>query len=191
MTLPVFKFSDNEYTGDNVILDQELFNQILRQDIVHKVMVFNREYNRKTFKWVKSKGDVSGSNRKPFQQKKTGRSPQGDIRAPHMYHGGRAHGARPRSFYFPLNKKIRLLGLKIMLTSKFLENKIIVVDSDNTDGRKFKECFNYLREQKTLFITKSSDADKYEEHGVEYIYHMTPDVIYLNLENKCYASPIY
>jgi large subunit ribosomal protein L4 len=177
MTLPVFKFSSNEYTGDNVILDHDIFNQILRQDIVHRVMNFNKEYNRKTFKWVRSKGDVSGSNRKPFQQKKTGRAPQGDIRAPNLYHGGRAHGARPRTFYYPLNKKVRLLGLKIMLTSKFLENKIIVVDSDDTEGRKLENCFSFLREQKSIFMTKSKDAGKYEESGLDYLIHLTPDKV--------------
>ena len=70
-------------------------------------MLFNKEYNRKSTKWVRSKGDVSGSNKKPFAQKKSGRAPQGDKRAPHLYHGGRAHGAKPREFYFPLNKKIK------------------------------------------------------------------------------------
>ena len=183
MTLPVFKFSNNEYTGDNVVLDQEIFNQILRQDIVHRVMIYNREYHRKTFKWVRSKGDVAGSNKKPFQQKKTGRAPQGDKRAPNLYHGGRAHGARPRTFYFPLNKKVRLLGLKVMLTSKFLENKIIVVDSDDTEGRKLESCFAFLKEQKSLFVTKAADAGKYEETGMTYINHLTPIVKYSNIAN--------
>ena len=57
-----------------------------------------------------TKGEISGSGKKPFRQKKTGRAPQGDKRAPHLYHGGHNFGARPREFYFPINKKIRLLG---------------------------------------------------------------------------------
>ena len=133
-------------------------------------MIFNREYNRKTFKWVKSKGDVAGSNRKPFQQKKTGRAPQGDIRAPNMYHGGRAHGARPRSFYFPLNKKIRLLGLKCMLTSKFIENKLIIVSSDL---RFDNESLAFLKENKTLLITKNQD--EFDNKGLKYLLHCNPE----------------
>jgi len=95
------------------VLSHSIFNVPLRKDIIHQVYLYNKEYNRRTYKWVKSKGDVAGSNKKPFGQKKSGRTPQGDKRAPNLYHGGRSHGARPRNYYFPVNKKIRLQGKQI------------------------------------------------------------------------------
>jgi large subunit ribosomal protein L4 len=122
-------------------------------------MLYNKEYNRKTFKWVKSKAEVSGSNRKPHPQKKTGRARQGNIRSPNLYHGGKAHGERPREFYFPLNKKIRLLALKSALTSKLVENKIIIVDREKystTSEGGFKNYFNFLKGNRALMVIGSN-----------------------------------
>lgn len=114
ITLPVYKLESNEYSGKSIVLDHEIFNSVVRQDIIHRVLIYNKDYNRRTLTWVKSKGDVSGSNRKPHPQKKTGRARQGCKRSPNLYHGGSAHGAKPRTFYFPLNKKIRLFGIIIL-----------------------------------------------------------------------------
>ena len=162
MTVPVFDLTTNSFSGENVVLSQEIFNQVVRTDIIHKVNQYNKMYNRKTYKWVMSKGDVSGSNRKPFQQKKTGRARQGDIRAPNLYHGGRAHGARPRDYYFPLNKKVRLMGLKSMLTSKFLENNIIIVNSEKLEHNRadyLDKYLSFLRKHRTVFVT-GKEVDK-------------------------------
>jgi large subunit ribosomal protein L4 len=162
MTLPIFDLKSNEFSGENVVLDQSIFNQIVRRDIIHKVNQYNVMYNRITTKWVKSKGDVSGSGKKPFQQKKTGRARQGNKRAPNLYHGGRAHGARPRDYYFPLNKKIRLMGLKCMLTSKFLENNIIIINGE-LNHRLPLDSFNFLRENRTALVTSSDSFKSFDK----------------------------
>jgi large subunit ribosomal protein L4 len=185
MTIPVFKLSTNNYSGENVVLDQDIFNNFIRKDIIHRVYIYNREYNRRTFKWVKAKGDVSGSNRKPFQQKKTGRAPQGDIRAPNLYHGGRAHGAKPRVYYFPLNKKIRLQGLKSLLSSKFLENSILVFDSEKMEEKNPKELdhrLRFLKNTPTIFVTSSKSCEIFSVtcKQLKYIDHLTPEK--LNVE---------
>ena len=121
-------------------------------------MLYNKEYNRKTFKWVKSKAEVSGSNKKPHPQKKTGRARQGNKRSPNLYHGGQAHGERPREFYFPLNKKIRLLALKSCLTAKLVENKIIIIDrerfSTNSSGG-FMDLFKFLKGNRAMLVIGS------------------------------------
>jgi large subunit ribosomal protein L4 len=185
MTIPVFKLSSNTYSGENVVLDQEIFNNHVRKDIIHRVYMYNREYNHRTFKWVKAKGDVSGSNKKPFQQKKTGRAPQGDKRAPNLYHGGRAHGARPRNYYFPLNKKIRLLGLKSLLTSKFLENAILVFNSEKIENKNPRELdgqLRFLKDLPTIFVTAAKPCENFEvcAKQIKYINHLTADK--LNVE---------
>lgn len=182
MTVPVFDFATNTYIGENVVLDQEIFNQTIRRDIIHKVFLFNEAYNRRTHKLVKSKGLVSGSNRKPFRQKKTGRAPQGDIRAPNLYHGGHAFGARPRNYYFPLNKKIRLFGLQSILTSKFLENKIIVINSEKLDfntERVLEKSVKFLRENRTLLITSTSPCEIFtkEVEKINFVKPIVPNKI--------------
>jgi len=127
-------------------------------------MLYNKDYNRKTFKWVKSKAEVSGSNRKPFQQKKTGRARQGCIRSPNLYHGGRAHGERPREFFFPLNKKVRLLALKSILTARLLDNKIIIVDKEKSSTNHpggFPYYFDFLKGNPTLFVTGNKHNEEF------------------------------
>ena len=110
ITVPIFDFHSGNFTGENVVLDHGIFNSAIRKDIIHRVVIYHQNFKKKTFKWVKSKAEVSGSNKKPFAQKKTGRAQQGDKRAPNLYHGGKAHGARPREFYFPLNRRVIIQG---------------------------------------------------------------------------------
>ena len=61
-------------------------------------------------------------------QKGQGRARQGDKRAPHLYKGGKAHGAKPKVYSFPLNAKIKLNALKALLSAKMAEGKIRLVD---------------------------------------------------------------
>lgn len=147
-------------------------------------MLYNKEYNRKTFKWVKSKAEVSGSNRKPHPQKKTGRARQGNIRSPNLYHGGQAHGERPREFYFPLNKKIRLLALKSCLTAKLVENKIIIVERDRLTTSHpggFKEFFSFLKGNRAMFVAGNNIREEFcnnLEKSVTNVELVKPEVDY-------------
>ena len=63
-------------------------------------------------------------------QKGQGRARQGDKRAPHLYKGGKAHGAKPKVYSFPLNAKIKLNALKALLSAKMAEGKIRLVDDE-------------------------------------------------------------
>ncbi len=191
MTVPVFDMLTNRFSGENVVLDQDIFNQIVRKDIIHKVNQFNVMYNRVTSKWVRSKGEVSGSGKKPFAQKKSGRARQGCLRSPNMYHGGRAHGARPRDYYFPLNKKIRLMGLKCMLTSKFLENNLIVVNEEKLSENKssiLAKGLEFLNENRTLFVTSKTPCLNFKtaSNNLDFITHVESDELNVSklLSNK-------
>jgi large subunit ribosomal protein L4 len=75
-------------------------------------------------------------------QKKSGRARQGDKRAPHLWKGGKAHGAKPVDYTFPLNEKIRILGLKTLLSARLYEEKIVLIDSEAIEYGKTK----YLKE---------------------------------------------
>ncbi len=75
-------------------------------------------------------------------QKKSGRARQGDKRAPHLYKGGKAHGPVPMDYTFPINEKVRLLGLKTLLSARLYEEKIILIDTEKLDYPKTK----YLHE---------------------------------------------
>jgi large subunit ribosomal protein L4 len=64
-----------------------------------------KELYHQTHKMVKTKGDTAGSGIKPRPQKKSGRARQGNKRSPHLWKGGKAHGAKPMDYSFPMNEK--------------------------------------------------------------------------------------
>ena len=78
-------------------------------------------HDHRITKHVKSIGDVSGRGAKPFPQKGRGKARQGNLRAPGRRKGGKAFGPVPREFMFPMNKKIRLIALKSILSAKLFE----------------------------------------------------------------------
>lgn len=71
---------------------------------------------------------TAGSGAKMRGQKKSGRARMGDKRAPHLRKGGKAHGAKPKVYSFPLNSKIKLKALYSLLSAKLAEGKIKVID---------------------------------------------------------------
>ena len=107
-----------------------------------------------------TRSEVSGGGKKPWRQKGTGRARQGSTRAPQWYHGGIAHGPKPRSYRFEINKKVKRLALKSALSSKVLDNDMIVVDSITTDEFKTKTMVNMLKAlgaEKALIVLNTVD----------------------------------
>ena len=103
-----------------------------------------------------TRAEVSGGGKKPWRQKGTGRARQGSTRAPQWYHGGIAHGPKPRSYRFEINKKVRRLALKSALSSKVAANEMIVLDALTLEAIKTKEVVNVLTAvkaaKKTLIV---------------------------------------
>lgn len=94
---------------------------------------------------AKERGEVSGSNKKPYRQKGTGNARPGHKRSPLWRHGGRVFGPRPRSYSFKLNKKIKRLARRSALTYKAREEAITVIESFNFDAPKTKNFVSLLK----------------------------------------------
>lgn len=90
-------------------------------------------------------GDVAGSGKKPTPQKGRGAARQGNRRAPQRSGGGKAHGPVPRSLSQKYNPKTRLQALKIMLTAKLFEEKIIIIDDEKLEYPKTKYLHEILQ----------------------------------------------
>ena len=88
--------------------------------------------------------EVSGGGRKPWRQKGTGRARQGSTRAPQWTHGGVALGPKPRSYRTDLNKKVKRLALKSALSSKVLDNSLVIVNEIVATEYKTKVMVNML-----------------------------------------------
>ncbi|EHB03344.1 39S ribosomal protein L4, mitochondrial [Heterocephalus glaber] len=111
-------------------LHPDVFATAPRVDVLHQVAIWQRNFKRISYAKTKTRAEVRGGGRKPWQQKGTGRARHGSIRSPIWRGGGVAHGPRgPKSYYYMLPMKVRVLGLKVALTVKLAQDDLHVVDS--------------------------------------------------------------
>ena len=125
-------------------LNEAIFGIEPNEDIVHSVLVNYLANQRQGTQSTKTRTEVSGGGKKPWRQKGTGRARQGSIRAPHWVGGGVALGPKPRSYKYRVNKKERRLAIKSVLSSKVLENELVVVDAIDFKEIKTKNMVNAL-----------------------------------------------
>ena len=139
-----------------VDLKDEIFGIEPNEAIVHSVLINFLANQRQGTQSTKTRSEVSGGGRKPWRQKGTGRARQGSIRAPQWIKGGIALGPKPRSYKYQVNKKEKRLAIKSCLSSKVLENQLVVVDSLPFKEIKTKEMAKTLTnlkvEGKTLIL---------------------------------------
>ena len=112
----------------DVELKEEIFGIEPNEAIVHSVLVNYLANQRQGTQSTKTRAEVRGGGIKPWRQKGTGIARQGSIRAPQWIKGGIALGPKPRSYKYRVNKKEKQLAIKSLLSSKVLENDLVVVD---------------------------------------------------------------
>ena len=127
-----------------VELKNEVFGIEPNEAVVHSVLVNFLANQRQGTQSTKTRSEVSGGGKKPWRQKGTGRARQGSIRAPQWIKGGIALGPKTRSYKYTVNKKERQLAIKSLLSSKVLENNLVVVDSLPLKDIKTKEMVKAL-----------------------------------------------
>ncbi|MDO5556490.1 MAG: 50S ribosomal protein L4 [Clostridia bacterium] len=113
----------------DIELNEEVFGIKPNEKVVHRVLVNYMANQRQGTANTKTRAEVSGGGRKPWKQKGTGRARQGSIRAPQWFKGGIALGPKPKDYRYTINKKERRLAIKSVLSSKVLENNLIVLDN--------------------------------------------------------------
>ena len=91
-----------------------------------------------------TRAEVSGGVRKPWRQKGTGHARQGSTRAPQWTHGGIVFAPKPRDYSYVLNKKVKRLALKSVLSAKAAEGKLVVIDSIKMDAIKTADFRKFL-----------------------------------------------
>ncbi|MGN1351523.1 MAG: 50S ribosomal protein L4 [Clostridia bacterium] len=140
----------------DIELNENIFGIKPNEKVVHTALVNYMANQRQGTANTKTRAEVSGGGRKPWKQKGTGRARQGSIRAPQWFKGGIALGPKPRDYRYTINKKERRLAIKSVLSSKVLENNLVVVDKLELDEIKTKNMVNVLEnlkvEGKTLII---------------------------------------
>ena len=124
--------------------------------VVHDVVKNHLANCRQGTQSALTRAEVSGGGKKPWRQKGTGRARQGSTRAPQWTHGGVVFAPKPRDYSYTLNKKVKRLALKSVLSAKAAEGNVLVVEDLNLSGVKTKEMqkfLNAVEAKKAVLIT--------------------------------------
>ena len=139
-----------------ITLNPEVFGIEPNQQVIFDAIVMQRASMRQGTHSTKGRSEVRGGGRKPWRQKGTGRARQGSIRAAQWRGGGTVFGPKPRKYGYRLNKKVRRLALKSVLSEKVAENSMIVIDKfdmEKTKTKAFVEIINAISAgNKALFV---------------------------------------
>lgn len=127
-----------------VELSEAVFGIEPNQSVVHDMVKNHLANCRQGTQSALTRAEVSGGGRKPWRQKGPGRARQGSTRAPQWTHGGIVFAPKPRSYSYVVNKKVKRLALKSVLSAKAADARIIVVDSIRMDEIKTKAFKGFL-----------------------------------------------
>lgn len=161
MTVDVID-SRNEKVGALEVSDA-VFGGRVNTDVIWEAVVHQLASERRGTAATKTRGLVSGTGKKPWRQKGTGRARVGEARNPLWRGGGIVFGPQPRSYAYPLPKKVIRGGLRAALTQKFKEQGILVIDqlaAEEPRTRHATELLNRLDlTGKTLLVDVTPDAN--------------------------------
>lgn len=122
-------------------LPESVFGMAWNADLVHQVVSSMVESARQPFAHTKTRGEVSGGGKKPWQQKGTGRARHGSIRSPLWVGGGVSHGPRnEENFYRKVNKKMKVAAMRTILSAKARDGEILLIDDIVLSAPKTKEA---------------------------------------------------
>ena len=158
--MKVLDMTGNEVSS--IELSDAIFGITPNVSAMHTMVVNYLANQRQGTQSTLTRTEVSGGGKKPWRQKGTGHARQGSTRAPQWTHGGIALGPKPRSYRFTVNKKLKRLALKSALSSKVLDNNMIVLDSITMNDYKTKDMVKMLKaigaEGKALIVMPEVDS---------------------------------
>jgi large subunit ribosomal protein L4 len=150
----------------DIELAENVFNVEVNPHALHQVVVALQNNKRQGTQSAKTRAEVRGGGIKPWRQKGTGRARQGSIRAPQWIHGGMVFAVKPRDYRTSIPKSMRRVAMLSALTSKVVENEMIVLDALELDAPKTKEMLKMINAfnltKKTLIVTSESNENVYK-----------------------------
>ena len=148
---------------DNIEIEDNIFALPFNQGVVHQAMVRQLANARLGTADTKTRGEVSGSTRKLYPQKHTGRARRGSRRSPLLRGGGVVFGPHPRSYRQKMPKKMRRLALKCMLSAKAQSGELVVVDQLELLQPKTKEMLQIVKalgvDSSALIVTPEPEVN--------------------------------
>lgn len=150
-------------TVGSIDLNDALFGGRVKQDLIWASVVRQNAGERRGTHASKNRALVSGSGKKPYAQKGTGRPQVGSTRTPLWRHGGTVFGPQPRSYAFTAPKKVVRAGLREALAAKFQAKSVVVVDALTASAKKTKATATMLKglgaSAKTLIVDVAFDEN--------------------------------
>lgn len=146
--------TDNKKVGD-VELNDALFGLEVKQHILHDVVKMQLANRRAGTASTKTRSEVRGGGAKPWRQKGTGRARAGTRNSPLWRGGGTIFGPKPKDYSYKLPKKVRKLGLRMALSTRFSESNMMVLDGfdlDEIKTKKFQEVMKKLNIDNGLIV---------------------------------------
>ena len=144
-----------------VELNDAIFGIEPNESVVHEVVKNHLANCRQGTQSALTRAEVSGGGKKPWRQKGTGHARQGSTRAPQWTHGGIVFAPKPRSYRYVLNKKVRRLALKSVLSAKAQEGQLVVIDSikqENIKTAEFRKFLDAVKvDGKAVVVTPAMD----------------------------------
>ena len=138
----------------------------LKPHVLHEVVVWQETKHRRGTAKVKTRGEVSGTGKKPWRQKGTGRSRHGSLRSPLWPGGGKVFGPIPKDYDYTIPKKIRKAALKGALSLKVKENRLYVLDKikmDEIKTAKFQDFCDSFELDRALVVHRGQGRQGGEE----------------------------
>lgn len=147
-------------------LNDKIFAEDINEHVVHQVITAQLAAKRRGTASTKTRSEVRGGGRKPWRQKGTGRARHGTIRSPLWVGGGITFGPKPRSYKKKVNKKMKKLALRSILTDKVNNDQLKIVDELNYDEPKTKQVINLiedfdLEDKKVLIVLPEKNDNVY------------------------------
>jgi len=165
MKLDIYQKSGKK-TAKKVTLNEAVFGITPNEHCVYLAVSSEMASIRQGTHSSKTKGEVAGSGAKPWRQKGTGRARVGHIRNPSRVHGSKAFGPKPHSYDKKVNKKVRQLARRSVLSQKVSNNSFIVLDNIFPETPKTSEFTGLLKnfnltEKKVTVLTDSMEENLY------------------------------
>ena len=135
---------ENKAAGE-IDLDDGVFGAPIRKDLLARAVNYQLAKRRQGTHKTKTRGEINGSTARPWRQKGTGRARAGDRKAGHWRGGQTTFGPQPRDHSKELPKKVRKLALKVALSSKHADGKLIVLDAASAAAPKTKAVAAQLK----------------------------------------------
>lgn len=160
------KHNTNGEKTTDIKLSDSIFDVDVNEKVVHQVVTAQLAKVRRGTASTKTRSEVRGGGRKPWRQKGTGRARHGSIRSPLWVGGGITFGPKPRSYSQKVNKKMKRLALKSVLTDKLIDDSIMILDELKLDQIKTKNMIELLNtlgleDKKVLIVLPEKDKNIY------------------------------